>query len=277
MLSVSAPAVRGAGEDKLRFADRFRGVRKGNMRNSLSACVLAAGKGTRMGGDRPKVLFEAGGKPMLGWVLGALSAAGSDDVVCVVGYKKDEVVAQLPTGVRWVEQSPQLGTGHAVMCARNSFRRGAETLLVTCGDMPLVRAETYRLIAELRELNDADAALLTVRVAPESRFGRIVRDAHGDVLRIVEYKDATDAEKALDEGNAGVYCFRASSLWAALERVGNANAQAEYYLTDVIGILIGDGGRVAAHVCADPREAAGVNTPGDLAEVERILAARGGR
>jgi len=120
------------------------------MAGPLHACVLAAGKGTRMGGDRPKVLFEAGGKPLIEWVLGALSAAGCDDIVSVVGYGKDEVVSRLPTGVRWVEQSPQLGTGHAVMCARHAFRGVDEPLVITCGDMPLITARTYGLIAALR-------------------------------------------------------------------------------------------------------------------------------
>ncbi|MBN2711734.1 MAG: NTP transferase domain-containing protein [Planctomycetes bacterium] len=241
------------------------------------ACVLAAGKGTRMGGDRPKVLFEAGGKPLIEWVLSALSAAGIDDRVAVVGFMKDEVIAKLPTGVRWVEQSPQLGTGHAVMCARLAFQENNPDapVLVTCGDMPLLSEESFLAVRELREKEDAAVALLTVRIPAESRFGRIVRGEDGGVLGIVEYKDATEEQRAIDEGNTGVMCFRADALWDALDGLSNDNSQNEYYLTDVIGILLAKGEKVAAHVCEDVNEALGVNTPEDLAEVEEVLASRG--
>ncbi len=235
------------------------------------ACVLAAGKGTRMGGDRPKVLFEAGGKPLIEWVLSALSAAGMDDIVCVVGFGRDEVVGMLPTGVRWVEQSPQLGTGHAVMCARSAFAGIDAPLLVTCGDMPLITAATYARMRKLLEDDDAACSLLTVKIPRESRFGRVVRNAAGEVERIVEYKDASEAEQEIDEGNAGVYCFRPSLLWDALDEVRNDNAQGEYYLPDVIPVLLSRGCRIRAEICADPEEALGVNTPADLAAVEKRL------
>ncbi len=241
---------------------------------SLQACVLAAGKGTRMGGDRPKVLFEANGKPLLEWVLGALSDAGVDDCVVVVGFKKDEVAAMLPTGIRWAEQSPQLGTGHAVKCARASFPDTAADLLVAYGDMPLVAAPTYRRLVELRHASGAAASMLTVPVEPDSKFGRVLRDCQGNVRRIVEYKDATQDERLVREGNAGVYCFDATSLWDALDRVTNDNAQGEYYLTDVIEILIRDGKRVVAAMSEVPGEELGVNTPEDLALTAQALAER---
>ena len=242
---------------------------------NLQACVLAAGKGTRMGGDRPKVLFEANGKPLLEWVLGALSDAGVDDCVVVVGFRKEEVVAKLPTGVRWAEQSPQLGTGHAVRCARVAFPEDADDMIVACGDMPLVAAGTYRRLAALRREQDADAAVLTVRIPVESRFGRIVRGASGEVERIVEYKDATERERAIDEGNTGVYCFRPAALWPALEAIKNENAQGEYYLTDVISIFLARGGRVVSMLSDVRGEELGVNTPEDLAIASRALAGGG--
>ncbi|MCL2001247.1 MAG: NTP transferase domain-containing protein, partial [Planctomycetes bacterium] len=214
---------------------------------TLQACVLAAGKGARMGGDRPKVLFEAGGKPLIEWVLGALSDAGVNDCVVVVGYRKDEVVAKLPTGVRWVEQSPQLGTGHAVRCARSSFHtHETKEILVTYGDMPLVSAVTYLRLVELKRKEDAEAVILTCSIRPESRFGRVIRNLDGGVRRIVEYKDAAPEERAAPEGNAGVYCFKPPALWEALEKIGNDNAQGEYYLPDVIPIILADGGKVVA-------------------------------
>ena len=240
----------------------------------LQACVLAAGKGTRMGGDRPKVLFEANGKPLIKWVLGALSEAGVDDCVAVVGFGKDAVVAMLPTGVRWAEQSPQLGTGHAVRCARVSFHETAPDLLVTYGDMPLVSPETYRALVNLRRETDADATLLTVPIPPDSRFGRVVRGENGDVRRIVEYKDATDAERAITEGNAGVYCFKPATLWPALEKIGNDNAQGEYYLTDIVAVFLAEGGRVVSMLSEVPGEELGVNTPADLEAAAQALAAK---
>ncbi len=244
---------------------------------NLQACVLAAGKGTRMGGDRPKVLFEAAGKPLIGWVLGALSDAGVDDCVVVVGFRKEDVVAKLPTGVRWAEQSPQLGTGHAVRCARVAFpdQCECENIIITYGDMPMVSPDTYRRLVKIREDARADAAVLTVRIPPDSRFGRIVRDGGGNVCRIVEYKDASDPERAIDEGNAGVYCFRPDALWPALEALRNDNAQGEYYLTDVVGILLQKGGRVVSMVSDTPGEELGVNTREDLAACDEALKQRG--
>lgn len=240
----------------------------------FQACVLAAGKGTRMGGDRPKVLFEAADRPLLEWVLSALSDAGVDDCVVVVGFRKEDVVAKLPTGVRWAEQSPQLGTGHAVRCARASFQDEGGDLLITYGDMPLVSAETYRRLADIRRQEGADAVLLTCAVAPDSRFGRIVRDAAGGVERIVEYKDASPAQRDIREGNVGVYCFRPASLWPALEAITNDNAQGEYYLTDVVAVILAGGGRVLAVRSEIDGEELGVNTPEDLALAARALEGR---
>lgn len=251
------------------------------MASALRAIVLAAGKGTRMGGDRPKVLFAAGGKPLLHWALDALSAAAVGGVVAVVGFKKEEVIRELPTGVLWVEQSPQLGTGHAVTCARSLFLShswgalAGTPVIVTCGDMPLLTAQSFAQVARVREEQDADCCVLTVAIPPESSFGRVIRDAGGNVARIVEKKDATPQELAVLEGNTGVYCLREEALWRALAKVGTNNAQGEYYLTDIIPILIAEGGKVAAVKCADPEEALGVNTPADLARVETVLRSRG--
>ncbi len=247
--------------------------------STTQACVLAAGKGTRMGGDRPKVLFEAAGKPLIEWVLGALSDAGVNDIVVVVGFKKDEVAARLPTDVRWAEQSPQLGTGHAVKCARDSFPTHADNIIVTYGDMPLVAADTYRALVRLREEADADGIVLTVPVPADSKFGRIVRSADGAVARIVEYKDASPEERNIREGNAGVYCFRPEALWRCVELLRNDNAQSEYYLTDVVPLIIANGGdrggKMLAHVSEAEGEDLGVNTPEDLELADRALAKRG--
>ncbi|MCX7934994.1 MAG: NTP transferase domain-containing protein [Planctomycetota bacterium] len=246
------------------------------MAEALHACVLAAGKGKRMGGQKPKVLFEAAGKTLLEWCLSALSAAGIHDLVVVVGFKKDEVVARLPTGVRWVEQVPQLGTGHAVLCARSAFPDDGAPLLVTCGDMPLLRPATFREVARQQQMMDAACVVLTTKIEPESCFGRVVRDKAGRIARIVEYQDATPEERAIAEGNTGVMCFRPQALWPTLEALSNDNAAGEYYLTDAIAALLRRGERVCAHCVAEPEEAMGVNTPEDLRQVEAVLRRREG-
>ncbi len=238
------------------------------------AIVLAAGKGTRMGGDRPKVLFEAAGKPLLSWTLSALSDAGVNDIVVVVGFKKDEVVAMLPTDVRWAEQSPQLGTGHAVRCARDAFPGEVDSLIVTCGDMPLVSADTYRRLARLRGRTGADGIVLTVGIPEDSRFGRVVRGADGRLARIVEYRDATPEERAIREGNAGVYCFKPGVLWRCVEQLKSDNAQNEYYLTDVVPLIIAGGGTMLAERSAVEGEELGVNTQDDLRIADAALARR---
>jgi bifunctional UDP-N-acetylglucosamine pyrophosphorylase/glucosamine-1-phosphate N-acetyltransferase len=225
-----------------------------------------------------------GGKPLVHWVLEALSAAAVDGVIAVVGFGKDEVISKLPTGVLWVEQSPQLGTGHAVVCARPFFSEGkfpaelaGSPVIVTCGDMPLLMAESFRKVAALREEQDAACCVLTVEIPRTSSFGRIIRGEDGSVQRIVEYKDASEDERAVLEGNTGVYCFREDALWSALEKVGNRNSQGEYYLTDVIPLLLAAGEKVVAVKCAEASEALGVNTPDDLAQVERVLKERSER
>ncbi len=251
------------------------------MAEGLRACVLAAGKGTRMGGSQPKVLFEAGGKPLIHWVLSALTAASVGGIVAVVGFKKDEVIRKLPTGVCWVEQSPQLGTGHAVMCARFLFEKNefapelaGSPIIVACGDMPLLSKESFEAIAEIRDVSGAACAVLTVDIPEGSGFGRIIRDSEGNVEKIVEAKDSTPEELAVLEGNTGVFCFRDDALWDALDSIGNDNAQGEYYLTDVVSILLEKGEKVVALKCKDNIEALGVNTPDDLEVVEKALAER---
>lgn len=237
-------------------------------------CVLAAGKGSRMGGHFPKVLVEAGGKPLIHWVLSTLAEASVSPVTSVVGFQKDTVIAALPAGVLWAEQAQQLGTGHALLCAEASFAGFSGTILVTCGDAPCFRAETFRSLVETHCTSGAAATVLTARVAPPHRYGRIVRGADGGVARIVEAADATPEELAIDEINTGVYCFEAPLVFQMLRRVRNENGQGEYYLPDVLVELLRDGRAVRAVVLKDNDETLGVNSPEDLARVEKVLAGR---
>lgn len=241
---------------------------------NAQALILAAGKGTRMGGTLPKVMVVARGKPLIGWVLDSLSGVGVSRSVAVVGYKKEDVVAYLPKGVEWAEQAEQRGTGHAVMCAKDKFANFDGTLLVTYGDMPLVTRKTYADFLAGHVKNGSACTVLTGIIPPPHRYGRIVRGKKGEVLRIVEAADATPEELAIDEINTGVYAFDCKKLFGALSRVKPNNKQGEYYLTDVLGIMIADGEKVEAVVCQDSSEAMGVNTPEDLAQVEAKLAAR---
>ncbi|MFW5857422.1 MAG: NTP transferase domain-containing protein [Planctomycetota bacterium] len=246
------------------------------MSHAAQALVLAAGKGTRMGGDSPKVLVEAGGRPLLHWVLDSLRDAGCDRVVTIVGYGRDRVVAALPAGVDWVEQAEQLGTGHAVLCARDAFEGFEGAVLITYGDMPLVTGETYRRLLDAHLAGGAAGTVLTARIAPPHRYGRVVRGPDGGVRRIVEAADATDEELAIDEINTGVYVFSWPELRGVLGRITNDNQQGEYYLPDAVELLLQDGKPFGALELKDAEEGNGVNSPADLERVEAILAARAG-
>jgi bifunctional UDP-N-acetylglucosamine pyrophosphorylase/glucosamine-1-phosphate N-acetyltransferase len=236
---------------------------------SARAIVLAAGKGTRMKSARPKVLHELCGRPMLWWVLEALRAAGVDDVVVVTNAELDPQLA--PLGVRTVIQREQLGTGHAVKIALEAIEPDDGCLVVAYGDMPLIDAAIFE---DVQAAVDADAgtalALVTAVMPLPSAFGRIVRGAHG-VERIVEAKDCTAHELALDEMNAGIYAYHEHALRAAIAQVGNDNAQREYYLTDTVELLIAAGHRVAPVPVADYRSVLGVNDRVELAAANAIL------
>ena len=242
--------------------------------------VLAAGKGTRMKSALPKVLHRLAGVPLLGRVLDTGATLGPDGVTVVVGHGADEVRraieahaaaraatgAPLP-GLDWVEQTEQLGTGHAVRVALPTVGDD-DTVLVTYGDVPLIRAATMSSLIEAASGGDA-LALLTVHMADATGYGRIVRE-NGEVVRIVEQKDATDEERRITEANAGVIAGRGRMLKDLLSRVGNDNAQNEYYLTDVFGLAAGDGTPIRTVHPEVPHEVDGVNSRLQLAALERL-------
>ena len=239
---------------------------------SVHAIVLAAGKGTRMRSDLPKVLHLAAGRPLLGWVLESVAGSSPDRTVVVVGHAAADVEAILPDDVDSALQEPQRGTGHAVQVALDHL--GAlpadDTVLVGYGDMPLIAPDTYRRLID--EVGEAGAAVLTVDPGPAG-FGRIVRSGHGAVAAIVEERDASPDEMELTERNAGIYAFRAGDLVEGLTRIDDRNAQGELYLTDVIGALSSKGIRVMG-VRAHPDEVVGVNTHEELAAVQAVLRRR---
>jgi bifunctional UDP-N-acetylglucosamine pyrophosphorylase / glucosamine-1-phosphate N-acetyltransferase len=241
--------------------------RPGKRSVSARAIVLAAGKGTRMKSARPKVLHELCGRPMLWWVLQALRYAGIDDVVVVTNPELDPLLA--PLGVRTVVQEEQLGTGHAVRIALDALAPHDGTLVVAYGDMPLLEADLFRAVQAGVEGTTA-LALVTARMPLPSNFGRIVRS--GQVVeRIVEAKDCTPAQLAIGEMNAGVYAYDERALRDVIVRVGNDNAQREYYLTDTVELLLAAGRRVVPVVAADYGTVLGVNDRVELANAAAIM------
>jgi UDP-N-acetylglucosamine diphosphorylase/glucosamine-1-phosphate N-acetyltransferase len=243
-----------------------------------SAIVLAAGKGTRMKSDLPKVMHHANGRPMVEWVVAAARAVGCSPVVLVIGHGADVVRGhfQVAEDVEFVMQMPQLGTGHAVDQARELFARGelGDEVLVLCGDGPLIRPHTLQVLLDTHRESGAAATLATAVIADPSGYGRIERDAHGSFRRIVEQKDATPEQLKINEINPSYYCFRTADLFDALRRVTNQNASGEYYLTDVFELLLRDGKRVSVVDAVPPEDVLSVNTPEQLAEVSRILEGR---
>ncbi|MGD0052492.1 MAG: bifunctional UDP-N-acetylglucosamine diphosphorylase/glucosamine-1-phosphate N-acetyltransferase GlmU [Vulcanimicrobiaceae bacterium] len=236
---------------------------------SARAIVLAAGKGTRMRSARSKVLHELCGRPMLWWVLEALRAAGVDEIIVVANPELEPQLAAL--GVRSVVQAEQLGTGHAVRIALDALEPRPGSLVVAYGDMPLVDATIFEDVQAALDVDAGTAlALITARMPLPSSFGRVVRIGN-TVERIVEAKDCSPAQLALDEMNAGIYAFDEVALRATIGWVGNANAQGEYYLTDIVELLIADGRRVVPVPAADYRSVLGVNDRVELAEARAIL------
>lgn len=247
----------------------------------LSAVVLAAGKGTRMQSDLPKVCHPVGGRPMVCAVVDACLAAGCERVVAVVGYKQElvrEALAGYGDRVEYAVQAEQLGTGHAVRSAEGSYppeRREGEDVFVLCGDGPLIRPATLTALLERHRSSGAAATLATAVLDDPSGYGRVVRGESGGFERIVEQKNATPAELEIREVNPSYYCFDAAALFSSLERVERNGLTGEYYVTDAPAILLGDGRRVEVIDAVPPEDVLSINTPGQLAEVDRVYRSRG--
>ena len=238
----------------------------------LEIIILAAGQGTRMRSALPKVLHPLAGKPMLQHVIETASQLQPSAIHVVIGHGAEQVMHALPDSplLHWVEQAEQLGTGHAVAQAMPALDPAAQVLILY-GDVPLIGSETLR---GLQEQAGQGVALLTVELADPAGYGRILRDAAGRVLAIVEEKDATEAQRQIREGNSGILCCHAAALAQWLQRLDNDNAQGEFYLTDVIAMAVADGVEVKAVRVADPDEVSGVNDRCQLARLERAYQRR---
>jgi bifunctional UDP-N-acetylglucosamine pyrophosphorylase/glucosamine-1-phosphate N-acetyltransferase/UDP-N-acetylglucosamine pyrophosphorylase len=245
------------------------------------AVVLAAGKGTRMASDLPKVLHEAHGKPLVRWVLDALEAAGISDRIVVIGYRGDlvrQALAGMPD-VSFALQREQRGTGDAVAAAADLIRArlaedppaGRRTVVIVCGDSPMLRSKSVADLLRRFHAEQASCLLGTAITDDPAGLGRIVRDAAGRFLRIVEQRDASEAERAIREVNMSTYVFEARDLLRTLARLEPDNAAGEYYITDCPGMLLAEGRPVDAVACLDPSETLSVNTPEQLAAVAAAL------
>jgi bifunctional UDP-N-acetylglucosamine pyrophosphorylase/glucosamine-1-phosphate N-acetyltransferase len=242
--------------------------------SDLLAVILAAGKGTRMKSALPKVLHEIGGKPMVQHVLDAAHIAGADKKVVVVGFGAECVEEALGNQAEFVVQEEQLGTGHAVMQARDFLQDFDGTVMVLCGDTPLLRGETLKKLFVEHKTAGASATVLTAHMPNPTGYGRVIRDASGQVLKIVEQKDANGRELAVNEINTGIYCFERAALFEALQNTNCNNMQGEYYLTDVIGILATAHSKVWAVQVDDYQDTLGINSRMQLAEAEKIVRKR---
>ena len=233
----------------------------------LKVIILAAGKGTRMKSAMPKVLHRVAEKPMVEHVVDAASSLGAEKTVLVIGHGADQVRATVTRDVEYVEQTEQLGTGHAVQQALPILNPD-DTVLIGYGDVPLTKPETFKQLID--DVTDSNIALLTVIMEDPTGYGRILRDSSGNVTGIVEQKDATPEQLLVKEGNTGILAARASALNELLGRIDNNNAQQEYYLTDIFALAVKQGMTITTHQPDHEWETAGVNSRLQLAELERI-------
>lgn len=237
--------------------------------------VLAAGKGTRMKSDSPKVLHEVFFSPMIHHVLDALQSVSLGRNLVVTGHRHQLVEESLlgyPISI--VHQAQQLGTGHAVLACESELGAHKGPVLILCGDTPLVRAETLRQFLHAHVESASLLTVMTTHVAEPDNYGRILSDEDGNIVGIVEEKDATPVQKKIREINAGIYCVDAQFLFGALKRVGTDNKQGEVYLTDIVAIAVGDGIHVHKFCCPDSEEILGVNSRRELAQAHCVLQRR---
>ena len=245
---------------------------------SNCAIILAGGEGKRMKSDKPKTLSEVLGKPMLWWVMSALKKAGIDDICVVKGFKKEcieEYLSTLDFEVESVFQAERLGTGHAVMMAKDFLASHDGNVVILNGDAPFMTAETIEKSLEQHISSGAAATVISARVDDPTGYGRIVRDRSGNLKAIVEHKDADEATRAIDEVNSGGYWFDCRLLLSVLDRIKSDNAAGEYYLPDAIALLLSDGKTVGAYTAECSDAVLGANDPAQLEELNQIARDKG--
>jgi len=236
--------------------------------------ILAAGKGTRMKSDLAKVLHVLNGKPLLHYSLVAAKEAGAEKIVVIIGHQANKIRDDFSgSGCIFVEQKPQLGTGHAVLQAKDVLADYKGLTVILCGDVPLLKPATIKSLVNNHLAAKAVVSVLTTIPPPPHAYGRIVKDDKDNVLKIVEYKDATEDEKKIGEINTGIYCVDTKFLFSALGKVNNNNQQHEYYLTDIVEIACRAGQKVKSFIASDYIEVMGINTVEELSRAEKYLLA----
>lgn len=234
----------------------------------LNAIILAAGKGTRMKSDLPKCAYPFCGKPMVNYIIESCKEAGVENIVCIVGYKKDEMIKILPDGVKYAVQEEQLGTGHATKCAYELLKDEEGLTLIFPGDMPLISAETIKALVETHKKNQNALTIVTTILDDPKAYGRIYRE-NGLVKKIIEFKDCDEEQKLIKEINVALYSIDNKLLFESLKGISNANKANEYYLTDIIEI-IGKDKKVDTFVVENDYRLTGINDVETLKEIEKL-------
>ena len=240
------------------------------MDKELSIVILAAGKGTRMNSDLPKVLHKLNGKPLLDHVLDESELLNPREIILVVGFKKEHVISHTKNRINLknVTQIEQLGTGHAVLQTEEFLKDKKGHILILYGDVPNIKASTLEPIIDDHIKNNRDLTLITAELDDPTGYGRIIRDKNARLLKIVEEKDCNDNEKKIKEWNPGIYIFKIPEVFEILNNIKTNNASKEYYLTDAIGLAQQSNMQIKAIKIANSDEVLGINTAGQLEELE---------
>ena len=242
----------------------------------LKTLILAAGKGTRMKSDMPKVVHKVNGVPMITKIIDTLSGLNPKENILILGHKKEEVLKVVGENCDYVLQTEQLGTGHAVIQAKEKLEGYDGDVMILCGDTPLLRESTLKSLYDYHKESGAVTTILTSIYENPFGYGRIVKE-DGLVKAIVEEKEASEEIKKIKEVNAGVYCFNSKELFKALDKIDNNNEKGEYYLTDVIGIQVSENKKVQSFILEDKMEILGVNSKVELAQAGKVLRDRKNR
>ena len=240
------------------------------MNKELRVIILAAGKGTRMNSDLPKVLHKLNGKALLDFVLDESELLNPIETILVVGFKKEQVISHTENRInlKYATQIEQLGTGHAVLQTEELLKNNKGHIIILYGDVPNIKASTLRPIIDEHIINNRDLTLITAEIDDPSGYGRIIRDKNGNLLKIVEEKDCDDDERKIKEWNPGIYIFKIPEVFEVLNNIRTNNASKEYYLTDAIGLAQQSNMQVNAIKIANSNEVIGINTADQLEELE---------